>query len=196
MVAQLARRRRIEDVAGFLEGAERVGVEHLRPHIAVIGRRIAAAGKDMPEMRRAMTHDDLVRHADARHFLFLERGDVEIVARFQRVEFEIDQGGGDIFHRRPAHVEIARLQEPLEHRFRHRLAGFVMQGEAPQHFRPLEPMLVELRGQFHPIGQHIGARHHRIGHVGEKSVQAVAEFMEQRARVVVAEQIGAPSPPC
>ena len=73
MVAQLARGRRIEDIAGLLEGAEGIGVEHFRPHITVIGRRIAAAGKDMPEMRRAVAHDDFVRHADARHFLFLER---------------------------------------------------------------------------------------------------------------------------
>src|SRR6185436_14882604 len=28
----------IEDVAGLLEGAERVGVHHLRPHVAVIAR--------------------------------------------------------------------------------------------------------------------------------------------------------------
>src|SRR3979409_1893943 len=30
----------IEDVAGLLEGAERVGVHHLGPHVAVIARRI------------------------------------------------------------------------------------------------------------------------------------------------------------
>ena len=47
------RDRRIEHVAGLLESGESVGIEHLRPHVAVVGRRIAVAGEDMPEVRAA-----------------------------------------------------------------------------------------------------------------------------------------------
>ena len=67
----------IENVAALLEGREGIGVEHFRPHVAVIGRRIAAAGEDMTEMRRAVAHHDLVGHADARQRFFLERGGID-----------------------------------------------------------------------------------------------------------------------
>src|SRR3954471_14615780 len=32
--------RRIEDVTRFLKGAERIGVHHLGPHVAIVARRI------------------------------------------------------------------------------------------------------------------------------------------------------------
>ena len=79
--AQLLGRRLVENVARLLEGAEGIGVEHLRPHVAVIGRGIAAAGEDMREMRRPVAHDDLVRHADPVERRLLERGGVEALRR-------------------------------------------------------------------------------------------------------------------
>ena len=57
---------RIEDVARLLEGAEAVGVEHLGPEIAVIGRGIAVAREDVLEMRRAVAHHHRRRHVDLR----------------------------------------------------------------------------------------------------------------------------------
>src|SRR5215472_8679068 len=63
---QLARGRAVEDVAALLERGEGVGVEHLRPHVAVIARGVTAAGEDVPEMGGAVPHHDLGRHADAR----------------------------------------------------------------------------------------------------------------------------------
>ena len=109
-------------------------------------------------------------------------------ARRQRMEIEIDQRRGDIFDRGKALVESARGEQPLQQFLRHRLAGLVMQGEAPQHFRLLEPVLVELRRQLDEIGGDAGAGDHRIGDVGEQAVQRVAEFVEQRAGVVEAQQ--------
>src|SRR5437588_840799 len=53
--------RAVEYVAGLLERVERVGVQHLGPHIAVIGRRIVVAGEDVAEMRRTVPHHDLLR---------------------------------------------------------------------------------------------------------------------------------------
>src|ERR1700722_9248502 len=48
--------RAVEHVAGLLEGVEGVGVEHTRPHVAVLGRRIVVAGEDVAELRRAGPH--------------------------------------------------------------------------------------------------------------------------------------------
>src|SRR5262245_64908871 len=45
MIMQLLRDAGIKDVAGLLERRERVGVEHLRPQVAVVGRGIAGTGK-------------------------------------------------------------------------------------------------------------------------------------------------------
>src|ERR1700737_2157777 len=42
----------IEDVAGFLERAEGVGIHYLGPHVAVIARRVVIAGEDMAELLR------------------------------------------------------------------------------------------------------------------------------------------------
>src|SRR3569623_864627 len=36
-------RRRVERIAGLVEGSETVGVEHLRPQVAVVAGRIAVA---------------------------------------------------------------------------------------------------------------------------------------------------------
>ena len=51
-----------------------------------------------------------------------------------------------------------------------------------------QPVLVELRGQLDEIRRDAGAREQRIGHVREKAVQGVAEFVEQRARIVEAQE--------
>ena len=95
---------------------------------------------------------------------------------------------GDIFDRGEALVEIARGDQPLQQILRHRLAGPIMAGKAPQHLRLLQPVLVELRRQFDEIGGDAGAGNHRIGDVRQQAVQPVAEFVEQRAGVVEAEQ--------
>ena len=106
----------------------------------------------------------------------------------QRMEIEIDEGRSEVLDRGEALIEIARGDQPLQQLFRHRLAGLVMPGEAPQHLRLLEPMLVELRRQLDEIGGDIGAGNLRIGDVGEQAVQRMAELVEQRARVLEAEQ--------
>ena len=49
-------------------------------------------------------------------------------------------------------------------------------------------MLVELRRQLDEIARHRGAGEQRIGHVRQQAVQRVAEFVEQRARVVERQQ--------
>ena len=106
----------------------------------------------------------------------------------QRMEIEVDDCTGDIFDRGKALVEIARGDEPLQKVLRHRLAGLVVQREAAQHLRLLQPVLVKLRRQFDEIGGDIGAGNFRIGDARQQAVQRVAEFVEQRARILEAEQ--------
>ena len=103
----------IENIAALLKRLEAVGVENLRPQIAVIAGRIAVARKDMLEMRRAVAHRNRVRHADARQLLSLESDDVEVLRRRIEMEAEIDQRRGGIFDRGEALVELARGEQPL-----------------------------------------------------------------------------------
>ena len=104
------------------------------------------------------------------------------------MEIEIDDGRGDVLDRGKALVEVARRDEPLQQFFGHRLAGPVMEREAPQDVGLLEPVFVELRGQLDEIGRDVGAGDLRIGHRGEQAVQRVAELVEQGAGVVEAQQ--------
>ena len=104
------------------------------------------------------------------------------------MEIEIDDGTGDVLDRGKAFVEIARGNEPLDEFFRHGFAGLVVAGEAPQHVGLLQPVLVKLRRQLDEIGGDIGAGDFRIGDGGQQPVQRMAEFVEQRAGVVKAQQ--------
>ena len=141
-----------------------------------------------PNWVRPVPQRDFRRHADLFQLRALERPHVAAGEGRLGVKFEIDQRRGDEFHRGKALVEFARGQEALQEIVRQRLAGLVVPGELPQHLRLLLPVLVELRGQFDEIGEHAGAGQRRIGHVGQHPVQGVAEFVEQRARVVRRQQ--------
>ena len=107
------------------------------------------------------------------------------------MQIEIDKRGGGEFDRRETLVELPRRQEPSASS----ASGIgapvsIMAREAAQDFRPLQPMLVELRGKLDEIARDIGSREQGIGHVGQHAVQGVAEFVEQRARVIEAQQAG------
>src|SRR3981189_1396173 len=66
VLPQVLRSTGIENVAGFLERGKSVGVQHLRPHIAVISRGAAAAGEHVLEVGGAVADDNFSRNADAR----------------------------------------------------------------------------------------------------------------------------------
>ncbi len=57
-----------------------------------------------------------------------------------------------------------------------------------QNLRHLQPVLVELRGQFDEIARHRRAGEQRISDVRQHAVQRMAELVEQRAGVVEGEQ--------
>src|SRR5262249_778351 len=54
----------IEDIASLGKGRIAVGLQHLRPEIRIIPGGIAAAGKQMLKVRRAMAQANLPRHAN------------------------------------------------------------------------------------------------------------------------------------
>ena len=60
--------------------------------------------------------------------------------------------------------------------------------EALEHLRPRQPVLVELGGQLDEVARTLVPETRRVGDVGQEPVQAVAELVEQRARVVEDEQ--------
>ena len=106
----------------------------------------------------------------------------------QQMQVEIDQRRGDVFQRLAAAVEVLRRHQLLHQRLGDRLAGLVVAGELAQHLRLLEPVLVELRRQLDPVGQHAGAGDGRIGDVGEQAMQPVAHLVEQGAGVLERQQ--------
>src|SRR6516165_2527745 len=59
MIMQLVRDAGIKDVAGLLERREGIGVEHLRPQIAVVGRGVAGARKYVLDMGGSVADDVL-----------------------------------------------------------------------------------------------------------------------------------------
>src|SRR5580700_11034689 len=104
------------------------------------------------------------------------------------MEVEIDQGASDVLDRGKAAIEVARRDQPLQQCFGHRLACLIVQSETPEQFRLLEPVLVELRRKLDEIGGDAGAGNFRIGNVGQKSMQRVAELVEQSSGVIETQQ--------
>ncbi len=90
----------------------------------------------------------------------------------------INEGMGDYFY----------AAKPLEQSGRHGFACFHMQGMLLQNFRHLEPVLIELTGQFDKITGDRCSGNERIGHIGEHAMKRMAEFVKERARVVIGQQ--------
>src|SRR5262249_1921328 len=156
--------------------------------IGVIARRIAAAGEQMPEMRRPVPEADLGRHADLCDKLFLERVDIELAALGTRMQIEVEHRACRVFDGREALVERTRGEELLQKLVGKGIAGAVMPGIAAQRLRHFEPMLEDLRRKLDKVAPHRGAGLRWIAHMRQEAVQPVAEFVEQRMRIVKAEK--------
>ena len=103
------------------------------------------------------------------------------------MQIDVDQRRGRILHRRAALIEIARRQDAIEQGLRHRLTRAAMAGIFFQDLRHFEPVFVKLRRQLDEIARYRGAGQQRIGHVGQETVERVAKFVKQRARIVEAQ---------
>ena len=107
-------------------------------------------------MRRPVPHRDLRRHADALEVLALEGVDVEAFGDRQQMQVEVDQRRGvysSVWQPRSKFFAAISCRPAPSGSARRSC----MPRELAQHLRLLEPVLVELRGQLDPIGQHAGA---------------------------------------
>ncbi len=104
------------------------------------------------------------------------------------MQFEIEEGGGQVFDGGKALPELARGAEPAQEVLRHRRAGPIVPRMPPQILRRRQPMLEDLRRKLDEIAPDRGARLRAVAHPAQEPVQSVAEFVEQRAGVVEAQQ--------
>src|SRR5712691_7188838 len=63
-----------------------------------------------------------------------------------------------------------------------------MPGVSAQRFRYRQPVLEDLRGELDKVAAHRGARLREIAHPGQEPVQPMAELVEERLRIVEAQQ--------
>ncbi len=143
----------------------------------------------MGEMRRAVAHDDVPRHVDAREASALELAHVYLALLIALVQIEIDEGRGAELHRRESLIEIARGENARQHVLRQGFARLGMERETAQHAGLQQPVLIKLRGKLDEIARDIRARDARIGDVGQHAMQRMAELVEQCVRVVEADQL-------
>ena len=68
------------------------------------------------------------------------------------------------------------------------LIGFDVARVVVEHFGPQHPHFIDLARKLNEVAEDVGAREVRVRHDGEKTVERVAELMEQRADLVEREQ--------
>ena len=138
----------------------------------------------MLEVHQPVVHAHPRRQAQALQLLRLPRAQVggNLFAR-QRMHRHVGIGAGAIAHRLVALVEAPRRMQALDQRIGNRLAGLPVARVGLQHRRLGQPVFKQLRRQLDKVAQHRRARQPLVGDVGQHAVQAVAELMEQRARI-------------
>ena len=139
----------------------------------------------MIELRQAVPHHDLLRHAVARQALALEGVDIGRRGRLG-VQVHVDEGRGQIADRGIALVECLGRLHLVDQRLRHGLAGLVVLHEAVEDRPAQHPVLMHLRRIFDIVARRAAQR--RIGHLRRIGVQGVAELVEQGLGVVERDQ--------
>ena len=147
----------------------------------------------MLEMRQPMPHAHRWRHAQPLQRGLLEGHHIARSRRVaQRVDLQVHQRAAGVAHRLvPLSPAPCRLQT-VDQRLRDGLARLPVAGMAAQHLGLAQPVLEQLRRQLHEVAQHLGAGQPVVGDVGQQAVQAMAELVEQRARIVEGQQRGLP----
>ncbi len=166
---------------------ERIGRERVRPEVAVVTGGVRVARKDVAELRRPVAHHDLARHAERGERLLLECVGVD-VASAREVEFHVDERAGQVFDRGETLVEGGRLVDLGDELLGNRFASLVVECEPIQHLGRLHPVLEKLRGKLDVVARDVGSRERGVVDVRREAVERVSEFVEQRARVVPADE--------
>ena len=141
---QAGRRFRMKGIAGLGESVKTVGVEHFGPQVGIVASRVAAAAKQMLEMRRAVTHADFGRHAEAGEGFGFEGLDVQGFRRGVQMQLHVQDGAGEEFDGGKTLVEGAGGEQAVDQVVGDGLAGFVVAGVSAQSLRRLQPVFVDL----------------------------------------------------
>ncbi len=139
-------------------------------------------------MRWTMAQGDLGRHADAGQELALEAAEIDRIGRAPAMELEIDERRRGVFHRGEALVEVARREQTAKQILRHRFAAAVVDRVPPQGLRRRHPMLEELGRELDEVLAYRRAGLPGIAHAAQEAMEAVAEFVKERARLVESQQ--------
>ena len=184
----------VAGAAGLGEGLPGVRGQRVGPQVAVVAGGVAVAAEDVHELRRAVAHDDLGRHAERGQRLALERVGVDRAAA-REVQLHVDQRARQVLDGLEALVELVGALDLLDQRLRDRLAGLVVQREAIEDLGRRQPVLEQLRRKLDVVASDARARDRRVVHVRAQAVQRVAELVEQRLGVVQLISTGSPGLP-
>ena len=181
--------RGVKNIAALHKRLETVGIENFRPEIAVIAGAIALAGEDVLKMRCPVAHGDSGRHPDDGEASGFKGDDINVAGLADEMQIKIEQRRGRKFNGGETLIEAARRQQLLHQAFGHGLA-IGAASELAQNFWLLEPMFVKLRREFDEVARDIRAGQGGIDDVGQETMQSVAKFVKQSARLINAEQAG------
>ena len=144
ILAELIGRCTVEDIACFLKCFEGVGIEHLRPDVAVIAGGISTSHR-MIEVGAAISGWDLRKRFATRHRFVFEFQHIETVGDFlQDVVIHIEVRGLRIFSRDESLSVLAALIQLVDEFLWYVFARLVMFGVDFQDFGLEHPMFHHL----------------------------------------------------
>ena len=144
----------------------------------------------MREVRQAVPQHHRGRHAYRRELVPFELAEVVRRALGALVEGEVDQRAGHVLDRLETLVELRRAMDAFDEFVGYGRTGLHVPGVAAQDLGLEQPVLEQLRRQFHEVAEHIGPCKPLVRRRGEKTVKAMAELVEERAGIVEAQQRG------
>ena len=138
----------------------------------------------MRELRHAVTHWQLFRHAKLFQRFTLEGIRVKAFKVRHHVKLHVDEGACQILGRIEALAGIGGTLDLVDQLLRDWLARVDVKRIILQHFARRQPVLVHLARELHIVARHGSTGERRIGHIGIETVQRVAEFVEQRRGII------------
>ena len=178
----------MEGIARFLKSLKTIRIQNFCPKVEVVARRIAIAGKQMPEMDRTVAQRHALRHADLSQEGGFKFCQTQVFRRRMPMQSKINQRARQILYHRETLPIIARGQHAGEQRLIQGCAGFMVSRMGLQGLRQAQPIFHDLRGEFDKITKHGGAGLGWIACAAHQPMQRMAEFMKQRARLIEGKQ--------
>ena len=176
----------VEDTV-LLEHAERVGVEHFRPFVAVVSGGISPS-HNMAELHRHAGVGKLFGHHRLRPCLLLKLHDVLLKRVFKSVISHVEKPEAHLPHAAVGGIVVAALHYAVDEFIWQWLARLIMEGEGAQEFLFHGVVFHKLRGQLHEVPSHVGSAQALKAGIGEHAVQRVSEFVQECLNLAQGEQ--------